>query len=461
MKPTDSTYADIRQPDCRQLGKNDAFGEGVGIFRGIISAVWVGIFLFFGLTASAQYVAPAVNDTVPAAMHPDTIAPHPADEPEQVIRHKNPNLTILGGPDVEMRRHVGNYRRAGVYYPTYRVAPAEEDTNRNWLYLLRHGKLQLDDKNVEWPKFMRFCLGIYHWGDQFFNGFDTTYVVGTGRRWKVRLVTDAWTDSYILKIGSHKPIQMLSHSVIHTGAYLQFMAVSLGYQIDMTNVIGNRPIDNRRLTFGFGCGLFSVDLAYTENDGGTYLRKFGEYDNGRIMNEYFPGLKMSTFEVDSYYFFNHRKYSQVAAYGFGRIQKKRAGSVLLGFSYLSQDIDMNFAQLPPAMVNLVAPEFRHQKFSYYNYNFLVGYGYNWPLKRHFLFNITALPAVGWNHRVDQVGDRSSLFSFGVRGQAGITANYQDFFAGLSGKVMGQYYYSHGSSLFSSILTGQFTVGVRF
>lgn len=416
---------------------------------------------FACVAARGQYVPLPENEPEGVEIADTASIPFAEEVKKEPAKPKNPNLTILGGPDVEMRRHVGNYRRAGVYYPNYKVAKQEPDTNRNWLYLLKHGKLQLDDKSVEWPRFMRFCLGIYHWGDQFFNGFDTTYVVGTGRRWKVRLVTDTWTDSYILKIGSHKPIEMLSHSVIHTGAYLQFMAVSVGYQIDMTNVIGNRPIDNHRLTFGFGCGLFSVDLAYTENDGGTYLRRFGDYNKGQIMNEYFPGLKMSSFETDLYFFLNHRKYSQVAAYGFGRYQKKRAGSLLLGFSYLSQDIHMDFTKLSGPLQSLIPPGSEFMNFYYHNYNFLVGYGYNWPVKKHLLFNLTVLPAVGWNHRVDQVGSKSGMFSLGLRGQAGMTFNYEDFFAGLSGKISGQYYYSHGSSLFSSILTGQLTLGVRF
>lgn len=389
------------------------------------------------------------------------IGPEVPPEMQNPQKKKNPNLTILGGPDVEMRRHVGNYRRAGVYYPNYQIKPEEPDTNRNWWYLLKHGKLQLDDKNVEWPRFMRFCLGIYHWGDEFFNGFDTTYVVGTGRRWKARLTTDIWTDSYQLKVGNRKPILMLSHGVIHSGAYLQFMAVSLGYQIDMTNVIWNRPIDNRRLTFGFGCGLFSIDLAYTENDGGTYLKRFGDYNDGKQINIFFPGLKMKTFETDAYFFFNHRKYSQVAAYGFGRYQKKRAGSLLLGFSYVAQNINMDFNDLEEPMLEYVGQGNEYLKFDYYNYNFLVGYAYNWPVKNHFLFNVTALPAVGWNHRVTQIGTKSTLFSIGIRGQAGVTYNNGDFFAGLSGKVSGQFYYSHGSQLFSSIITGQLTFGVRF
>lgn len=433
---------------CDLRTKNRLIPLKVILLLGVL-AIWAG--------AQGQFVP------VPEVYPPDSLQTKlPFADSLRVNAQKEiVNGGSMGAPEVEMRRHVSNYRKTGVYYPSYSLDPGKKDTNRNWWHLLKKGKLSLDDKSVEWPRFMRFCLGVYHWGDEFFNGFDTTYVVGTGRRWKVRLTSDLWSDSYTMKVGRHKPIQMLSHSVIHSGAYLQFMAVSMGYQIDMTNVIGNRPIDNRRLTFGFGCGLFNLDLAYTENDGGTYLRRFADYNDGKNINVFFPGLKMSSFETDLYFFVNHRKYSQVAAYSFGRYQKKRAGSLLIGASYLTQDIHMDFAQLPEYMRSNDVTGMQRYDYFYFNYNLLIGYGYNWPVRKHLLFNLTTLPAVGFNHRVGAREEKSTLFSAGLRAMASVTFNYGDFFLGLSGKFTGQFYYSHGSDLFSTIQTGQFTAGVRF
>ena len=384
-------------------------------------------------------------------------------ESPSVVMENEQELMPPGAPEVHLRTHVGGYREAGYYYPDDERAAAEmPDSNRNWLHLLQRGKLSLKDTTVQWPRFLRFALGVYNWGDRFFNGFDTTYVVSTGRRWKVRLVTDIWGDTYLLKAARRTPIGIASSPIVHTGIYLQYMAISVGYQVDVGNIIFNRPTNNRKLSFGFSCGLFSAEGSYMENNGGAYLHRFGDYNDGKWINILFPGLTMRTFETDIYFFVNHRRYSQVAAYSFGRIQKKRAGSILLGFSYVDQSIYMNFNTLSEDMYSMLPLEHRQLRYHYYNYNFLVGYGYSWPVRRHLLFNVTIMPAVGWNSSNEVSSKKDSkMFSAGLRGQTSVTYNYGDFFGGFSGKISGQYYYSHSSSLFSSIMQGLITLGVRF
>lgn len=376
---------------------------------------------------------------------------------ETMVGEQKPGL---GAPSVEMRRHVGDYRKPGVYYPD--LSPQRPEANRDWWHLLKKGKLSMQDSTVRWPRFLKFCVNVYNWGDRFFNGFDTTYVVGTGRRWKARLMSDLWSDSYVLDFRHGKPITMLSEPIVHSGAYLQYMAVSLGYQIDMSNVIGNRPINNRRFNFGFSCGLFSAEMSFMSNDGGTMLRRFGNYNGGHRIHHYLKGLSMSTVETDVYFFLNHRKYSQVAAYSFGRYQKKRAGSFMLGFTYLNQDIKMDFTTLPPEMWADIPMEHRKLNFHYNNYNLLAGYGYNWPVGRHLLFNVTLLPAVGFNNAYEDTTDlHTKMLSLGFRGQTSVTYNYGDCFVGLAGRITGQFYYSRSMTLFSSIETGTLTCGVRF
>lgn len=396
------------------------------------------------------------------ALVPDTTHDLPPLRALPVKSEPDLRLPSSGAPEVRMRHHVANYRKAGAYFPEYKIVKTEPDSNRNWLNLLKHGELSMQDTTVEWPRFLKFCVNVYNWGDRFFNGFDTTYVVGTGRRWKVRLVTDLWTDSYLLKFSKHKPIVMTTDPVVHTGLYLQYMAVSIGYAVDIGNVIFNRPISNNKFNFGFSCGLFSADFTYVSNTGGTHLRRFGENPEHKNIHVYFPGLKMNTVDTDIIFFLNHRKYSQVAAYSFGRIQKRRAGTAILGYSYSSQNIDMDFNQLPADFIEKVPPAERQLNFRYRNYNFLAGYAYNWPVGKHLLFNVTAYPALGVSFSDRTIGEgKHTMFSLGVRGQAAVVYNHKDFFAGLNGKVMGQFYYSHASQLFSMIEYGTLTLGVRF
>ena len=134
-----------------------------------------------------------------------------------------------------------------------------EEPEHNWWKLLKQGKLNLADTTVEYPKFMGFCVKVYNWADKTFNSYDTTYVVGTGRRWKARVVSDNWVDSYYLNIEKKMPIRMMSDIYCNAGAYVQYMAVSVGYSLDMSNVIGNKPSNHKKLEFNFNCARFNIE----------------------------------------------------------------------------------------------------------------------------------------------------------------------------------------------------------
>ncbi len=370
-----------------------------------------------------------------------------------------------GAPEVELRHHVRHPSRAGVYYPEeerLQDSIAAADPNRDWWHLFKEGRLSMQDTTVEWPKFLEFCVGVYNWGDEFFNGTDHEYVVGTGRRWKVRLVNDNWTDAYSMELGQDMKIQMLSEPYSNAGIYLQYMAVSIGYNIDLTNVIGNRPINHKKMNFGFSCARFNAELTYSENTGGTYLRTFGDYDHGRFFKKFFPGLVMRNLTVDAYYFFNNRRYSYGAAYGFAKIQKRSAGSIIAGFSYAYQDVDMDLSLLPPELLPYLTIPERDYKFRYNDYSLLVGYGYNFVVSPHVLINLTALPAIGINHSYeDSVDGASNLLSVGIRARGSVTYNIKDFFLGGSIKFDGHWYNSSAYSFFSSLIPFSITAGVRF
>ncbi len=370
-----------------------------------------------------------------------------------------------GAPDVLLRHHVAHPSRAGVYYPEEsRRADsiAASDPDRNWWHLLKQGRLSMQDTTVQWPRFLKFCVGVYNWGDQFFNGTDHEYVVGTGRRWKVRLVNDNWTDAYSMNLGHDMKMNMLSEPYSNAGIFLQYMAVSYGYSLDLTNVIGNKPINHKKMNFGFSCARFNVELNYSENTGGTYLRTFGDYDKGRIFKEYFKGLEMHNLTVDAYYFFNHRRYSYGAAYGFAKIQKKSAGSIIAGFAYTYQDVLLDFNELPPNLMPYLKIPAADYRFRYNDYSLLIGYGYNFAVSPHVLFNATAMPTIGINNSYeDSVEGSQKLFSLGVRARGSVTYNYKDFFIGASIKFDGHWYNSSDYSFFSSLIPFSVTAGVRF
>ncbi|MDE6342296.1 MAG: DUF4421 family protein, partial [Muribaculaceae bacterium] len=132
------------------------------------------------------------------------------------------------------------------------ASSANDDTpdNRNWWYLLKKGKLSMSDTTVQWPGFLGFCVKVYNWGDRVFSSTDTAYVVGTGKRWRARVINDNWSDSYYMRFSRDFNSIMTGNFHVLAGASLQYMAVSYSYLFDISHVVTRSPINYRKQEFG-------------------------------------------------------------------------------------------------------------------------------------------------------------------------------------------------------------------
>lgn len=334
---------------------------------------------------------------------------------------------------------------------------------RWWWNLLKQGKLSMNDTSVVWPKFLKFCVDVYNWGDRTFNSYDPEYVIGTGKRWKVRLVSDNWLDSYVLKLPQGINSNMSSNVYANIGAYIQYMAVSVGSSYDIEKLFNKKEPSHKKYEFGFICALFNAELYYHENRGGVNIRKFGNINDGKIINEYFPGVNMYTLGFDAYYFFNNKKYSQGAAYNFAKYQLKSQGSFMAGISITNQKLTFDFSQLPEKLKDeLPNADITTYFFHYNSYAVLAGYGYNWVIAPKLLFNVTLMPSIGFSHYYeDSLEGNKYLISLNVQGKMSLTYNLGNYYFGLFGKMNGHYYKQGQMSLFSSIENFSAYVGLRF
>ena len=338
----------------------------------------------------------------------------------------------------------------------------DKDNKVSWIKLLKQGKIDMNNPDPRVPRFVRFCMKVYKWGDRTFNSTDTNYVVGTGRRWKARMVSDNWVETYNLDLEKKLPVELNSDIYSNAGAYLQYMALSLGYSFELSNIIGARRSNHRKTELGFNCARFNVEAHYWENNGGTHIRRFGEYQNGEKVDIPFNGLKLRTFGVVGYYFFNNRKYSMGAAYNFSKIQKRSAGSWVVGFSYNNLNINFDFSTLPEELMHYYTFTETKYQFHYRNYCLEGGYGYNLVLNKHFLFNIQAIPGVGFARSYsDNVDGSATTAAFFIKGMGSLTYNNGDLFACLISRVEGNWYNSRKYSVLNNMFNFQLSAGVRF
>ena len=334
---------------------------------------------------------------------------------------------------------------------------------RWWWNLFKQGKLSMSDTTVIWPKFLKFCVDVYNWGDKTFNSYDPEYVIGTGKRWKVRIVSDNWLDSYHMQLPQKINTTMTSDVYANIGAYIQYMAVSVGSSYDIQKLFNKKEPSHKKYEFGFICALFNAELYYHENRGGVNIRRFGDFNHGKFTKEYFPGVSMYTLGFDAYYFFNNKKYSQGAAYNFAKYQLKSQGSFMLGLSITNQKLSFDFEQLPEN-IKEANPDlnFTNYYFHYNSYALLAGYGYNWVIAPKLLFNATVMPSLGFSHYYeDSIEGNKYLISMNIAGRISLTYNLGNYYFGLFGKMNGHLYKQGNMLLFSSIENFSAYIGLRF
>ena len=209
------------------------------------------------------------------------------------------------------------------------LSVADMPRNDNyWKEQLMKGKLDLYDESIKYPSFLQMCVNLYRWGDRTFNSYDPEYVVGTGYKCKLFVKNEEWLDSYALRFPHKVNMGMMSNVSSNIGAYVQYMAVSVGYTREINALFGAKVSGQNKLEFQFTCSLFSAEVYYNKNTGSTNIHHFGKYNGGKWFTQEFNGLSSESLGADIYYFFNNKKYSQGAAYNFSKYQKKSAGSLI-------------------------------------------------------------------------------------------------------------------------------------
>lgn len=326
--------------------------------------------------------------------------------------------------------------------------------------------LSLDlDSVATWGKFPRFCVNTYRWGDKFFNSYDSTYVEGTGYKFNGKFRTETWADNYIFNMEDDYQLKFTSDYCTSAGLWLTYLALSVGYDVNVSKWVGGSDTSRKRFTFGFNCALFAADLYWITNDVGTTLTSYGPDDNRKHCSERFTGINTKIFGVDAYYFFNNKKYSRAAAFNFSKVQKKSQGSWFIGLSYWTQDFDFDFNQLPE-YVKADMPESLLSKGLIYhnvnhNYSFRGGYGYNWVFARHWLLGVSESPLIGIKH--GRLNGESPTISCSLynRAQLSCVWNNRAWFAGIIFSVESGFIIGQKEVLANNIFTGQACLGYRF
>ena len=335
------------------------------------------------------------------------------------------------------------------------------DTTRDqgyWWRAMKHGKVNFKDSTMGYPKFVNFCYKVYKWGDKAFNSYDTAYVVPTGKNWKLTLKNQNWIDNYSGGLdGNHA--MFTSGAASNIGLYLSFMAVSVGYSLDVDRLFGAKGT-SQMMEFSFTCARFTAEAHKITNTGRMSTRiklDGGEWKKGEKLD----ALRRESMGVSATYFFNNRKYARAAAYCYSKFQRRSAGSALAGFSIVNYDFKVDTEKLTSDQ----AQKFEYvgvAHMRYTDYCLRGGYAHNWVLGSKFLLNVTALAGMGVKHihstKYMASGNTGALVA---GGNFALTYNHKRYFACLQSNVNTSLYIT-GKRHFGYTVADFTTVfGIRF
>ncbi len=319
------------------------------------------------------------------------------------------------------------------------------------------------DSIAQMGKFPRFIVNTYRWGDKFFNGYDTTYVQGTSYKFNAKITTDSWLDGYSFRLPNKDRIFMRSDPSTSAGIHLTYLAVSVGYDINVSKLLTGVDRSRQRFRFGFNCMLFGAEAYVERNDVGTTIKRFGDYGRPGHLNIPFNGINNSTWGLDAYYFFTHKRYSEAATFNFSRLQKKSHGSFYAGFSLYSQKLDFDFSTLPAELKNLLPAsweDFRY-RVNTNNYALRFGYGYNWVFAPRWVFGVSESPIVGVRKGYVVSIEEKVSFSLYNRLKLSVVWNKGRWFFGAVGKFNIAIVNDKETTYAGGVLSGEAVFGYRF
>ncbi len=332
-----------------------------------------------------------------------------------------------------------------------------------WYRQLMANGFRIHDPEVKYPKFPRLLLNIYDWGDRTFNSYDSLYVVGVGKNWKITSKSYNWMESYMLMFSAKSSDMLHIRSDIYNdfGAYLSFMAVSVGYTAKINRFLGGGRKNRSNLNFNFTCSRIYANLDITKTKGNTKITHFGKYE-GPLPYD-FDAIDHSMLAGEAFYIFNFSHYSHAAAYCYSKYQLKGAGSWLLGFSFNNQNINIDFSNLPSFMKKYLPDLEDKYHYRYTDYSLCGGYAHNWVMSpRRWLANITVFPSFGYRHSYHDATDhRRNLLASSVHMRFAFVYNHKALFASFNGRLDAYLYFNSKYTFFNSIESLSLVVGARF
>lgn len=318
-----------------------------------------------------------------------------------------------------------------------------------------------------------------------FNITDSAYIEDQHYNYTVMLQNTNTYELYTLRNKEGQSITFAPDMSWRLGPYLGWRWVFLGYTFDLKHInASDHHTSKKELDLSLYSSMLGVDLFWrqTGNDYHIERMKLGDDINASAMRKApFDGFKSSIKGFNLYYIFNHRKFSYPAAYAQSTVQRRSAGTMLLGIGYTRHKLEVDWDKLSNLVDSRLNPDGTHEpsakidsslmfsQVKYSDVNVSCGYAYNWVFAKNWLFNFSLSMGLAYNQSSSDVeGEHFDFKNFDFKnvnvdgiGRFGLVWNNTKWYAGMSAIIHSYNYKKSQFSTNNSFGSINVYVGVNF
>ena len=282
-----------------------------------------------------------------------------------------------------------------------------------------------------------------------FNDIDTNYIEPQRYNFTTMLQNTNTYEVYRIASDKEQSITFAPEANIRIGPYFGWRWIFLGYTVDITHLL-QKSNDKRRQEYDLSLysSMLGIDIYYRRTGNDYKIRQLylGEGVNtDPIRGTGYDGLTSSIRGFNLYYIFNHRRFSYPAAFSQSTIQRRSAGSPLLGIGYTRHTLEVNWKELSDLVSCRLGNHVKvdstlmFDKIKYTDISVSGGYAYNWVFAHNWLLASSLSVALAYKQSSgDLPHERFSFSDFkfsninidGI-GRFGLVWNNSKWYAGMS------------------------------
>ena len=179
------------------------------------------------------------------------------------------------------------------------------------------------------------------------------------------------------------------------GFWIGYRGTGISFSKSLTKNAGRYfSISTTGAKYGFNFRLRRFNISAATLNSEAHIQGVGDQVD-KLQGDMFSPVWVRSVYVNGYYVFNGRRYSQAAAYNQSVIQRRSAGSFLVGATWYQSSFDYSDVE------NSIFMEFAKGvgRIKVHQANLGVGYGYNLVPFRGFVINAMAMPTLSVYNRV--------------------------------------------------------------